>query len=252
VLVLALVACKDRPAPTPTPSQPPIVAADAAPQPAWSDEFARSLLDVRANVSKAWLAAKELRRETLEGERAFPTDPLPALDFTRASNNAIFTGDTRLAREILVPHARFRIVHLDDDPWQIAMLADGMMSEEHEKTKYRAYRRELEMLVRAKYVVIVLGEGKPAVSFDKKITTPAQFDGIALVYEIATTKLLAGIPLHASSKTTRASSTDYYRGPDGAMLELETIVRDQLYDGFEKRAASVKRETYVYMQVDDL
>jgi hypothetical protein len=250
VLAALLIACKSE---RPVSSSPATTTPGDAAIP-WTEDFGNAVLNVRADVSKVMLAVRELRKQ-VEGERQFPEWPLPPLDFTR-QGNAILANERSTAREIITDAANFRIVHHDDDPYYLAMRADGMMSSDEEKAKYRAarYRPAIEQLTRAKVVVVVAGTLKsPVIGLAGRLEEPARFDGMALVYEIATAKLLTGIPLAITGTTNVRldKNATYYRQGDPAILELEHLAREALWTELGKRSPSVKPASIHDFAIDD-
>lgn len=245
--LLALVACRSSEPPQQRPPPPPPTAHDAA-APAWNEALAQALVGPRADVAKAYLAMKALRKMQAEGDLALPDGPLPALDFTHETGDAILSSPPWQAREPITEEPQLRVVHLADDPYRLASLADGVLARDEDKATYRAarFRPALEHLARARHVVFVVGTTATTIH-------PARFDGIALVYELSSTQLLAGIPLHVTGRSeVRASTAGHlFRRLDPVVLDLEARVRDALWDGLRARAPAVKVPALAYVAIDD-
>lgn len=198
-----------------------------------------------------------LRKQVIVDRTKWPKGDLPALDFTKATGNAIVvhTESGRLKDPLssLTGAVPFKLFHLEDDPYRLASAARGIgLNKEEDKAKYRTaeYRSALEQLVRAKYVLFVVGElDEPKVDVAVKSFTAGKLQGAGILYEIESKKLLGGFTIEARNSAKIPTRTGGYTGQalDAVMHDFEENARAALWKALKTRFPSAKISTIVYL-----
>ena len=201
-----------------------------------------------------WAALYYLRKEVNAERAAWPTDEEPELDFRKAEGNAIIvhheSGKHENPFEVLTKGAAFKLFHIEDDPYRLAYSAGDLSAKPEDKAKYRAdqYKPALEQILRAKYAVFIVGKVKQPEVFAGSFT-PGKLEGVGVLYEIESKKLLGGFPLAASSShEVRTRTGDYANQEHDAVLhDFENNARAALWTAIKARFPSVKLPTIVYL-----
>ncbi|MDQ3341869.1 MAG: hypothetical protein M4D80_42525, partial [Myxococcota bacterium] len=220
LVLLALVACKERPAPAPAQPPPP---ADAA------------LLDeaLRSKALEKKVALYGLRSEIkieAESSAPWPTDEVHDLDFRRTGNAIIAYRETGLPFVTASKARPFELLPLVDDPWNAVTYV-----REHADVKLAP---ALEQMVRAKYVLFVMGNQDQPMMLGSSYT-PAKLSATGLLYEIESKKLLGGL----SFRATNTEGLTLKRDNDAAnydtlMSDFETNARTALWTSVKARFSS--------------
>ena len=139
-----------------------------------------------------------LRKQVIVDRAKWPKGDLPGLDFAKATGNAIIvhveSGRLKNPLSTLTGAIPFKLFHLEDDPYRLALSARGIgLGKGEDKAKYHTgqYRPALEHMVRAKYVLFVVGEvDEPQVNVAVKSFTAGKLEGAGTVGSTTTSRLL--------------------------------------------------------------
>ena len=214
------------------------------------EELTSAALEKRQTLSA-------LRKQVIVDRAKWPKGDQPGLDFTKATGNAIIvhveSGRLKNPLSTLTGAIPFKLFHLEDDPYRLALAARGIgLNKEEDKAKYRTaeYRPALEQLVRGKYVLFVVGEvDEPQVNVAAKSFTAGKLEGAGVLYEIEPKKLLGGFAMEARNSATITTRTGGYTGKalDAVMHDFENNARTALWKGLKTRFPSAKIPTIVYL-----
>jgi hypothetical protein len=204
------------------------------------------------------VALNALRKEANPDRAQWPKSDVPGLDFTKATGNAIIVHHEsgRHANPfatLTTTGAPFKLFHIEDDPYRLAPAARGIgLPKPEDKAKFRTdrYKPALEHIARAKYALFVVGKvEEPRVDVAVKSFTPGQLEGVALLYEIESKKLLGGFPIEARNSAKITTRTGGYTGQelDAVMHDFENNARAALWKGLKGRFPSAKLPTIVYL-----
>ncbi len=199
-----------------------------------------------------------LRKQVIVDPAKWPRGDVPALDFTKATGNAIIvhaeSGQLKNPLSTVTGAVPFKLFHLQDDPYRLALSARGIgLNKGEDKTKYHTdqYRPALEQMVRAKYVLFVVGElDEPKVDvIGMKSFTAGKLEGAAILYEIESKKPLGGFAIEARNSAKITTRTGNYTGQalDAVMHDFENNARASLWKGLKARFPSAKIPTIVYL-----
>ncbi len=222
-------------------------------------------VSLAADLLEALTSAALEKRQTLGAQRKqvivdrtkWPKNDLSGLDFTKATGNAIIvhteSGRLKDPLSTLTGAVPFKLFHLEDDPYRLAVAARGIgLAKGEDKAKYHTaqYRPTLEHMVRAKYVLFVVGElDEPRISALDKTFTGGKLEGAGVLYEIESKKLLGGFTIEARNSAKIITRIGGYSGQalDAAMHDLENNARGALWKGLKTRFPSAKIPTIVYL-----
>ena len=198
-----------------------------------------------------------LRKQVIVDRAKWPKGDVPGLDFTTATGNAILvhaeSGRLKDPLTVLTNAVPFKLFHLEDDPYRLALAARGIgLGKGEDKASYRTakHRQTLEHLVRAKYVVFVVGElNEPKMNMTLKSFTAGKFEGAGILYEIESKKPLGGFSIEAGNSAKVTTRTRGYSGQelDAVMHDFENNARAALWKGLKTRFPSAKIPTVVYL-----
>jgi len=198
-----------------------------------------------------------LRKEVIVDRTKWPKGDVPGLDFTKATGNAIIvhaeSGRLSNPFSTLTNAVPFKLFHLEDDPYRLALAARGIgLGKPEDKAKYRAdkYKPALEHIARARYVLFIVAElDEPKVDVAVKSFTAGRLDGAGVLYEIESKKLLGGFPIEARNSAKITTRTGDYTGQalDAVMHDFENNARAALWKGLKARFPSAKLPTIVYL-----
>lgn len=198
-----------------------------------------------------------LRKQVNVDRTKWPKGDLPGLDFTKATGNAIIvhaeSGRLKDPTAMLTGAVPFKLFHLEDDPYRLVPAARGIgLAKGEDKAKYHTaqYRPTLEQIVRAKYVLFVIGElVEPRTSALDKTFSGGKFEGVGMLYEIESKKLLGGFAIEAMNSAKITTRTGGYTGQalDAVMHDFENNARAALWKGLKSRFPSAKIPTIVYL-----
>ena len=252
-VLLAVAACKGEEAQKPTAAGAPPAVAEATPVASKPDPFE----DLSSAAFSKWAALYRLRKEVSLDRTAWPSDQEPELDFRKDAGNAIIVHHESARHEDpldgLTKGAAFKLFHLEDDPYRLAQAAGDYSARSEDKAKYRTgkYKPALEHIVRATYVVYVVGKvQQPRVDFAAtRSFSPGKLEGAGVLYEIESKKLLGGFPLEARSSDKVSTRTDdsTARAQDAVLHDFENNARDALWKALKARFPSVRLPTIVYL-----
>lgn len=222
-------------------------------------------ISLAADLFEALTSAALEKRQTLSALRKqgnvdrakWPKGDLPGLDFTKATGNAIIvhaeSGRLKDPLSTLTGAVPFKLFHMEDDPYRLALSARGIgLAKGEDKAKYHTaqYRPTLEHMVRAKYVLFVVGElAEPRISALDKTFTAGKLEGAGMLYEIESKKLLGGFAIEARNSAKITTRIGGYNGQalDAVMHDLENNARGALWKGLKTRFPSAKIPTIVYL-----
>ena len=198
-----------------------------------------------------------LRKQVIVDRTKWPKSDLSGLDFTKVTGNAIIvhteSGRLKDPLSTLTGAVPFKLFHLEDDPYRLALSARGIgLAKGEDKAKYHTaqYRPTLEHMVRAKYVLFVVGElDEPRISAFEKSFTAGKLEGAGMLYEIESKKLLGGFAIEARNSAKITARTGGYTGQalDAVMHDFENNARAALWKGLKTRFPSAKIPTIVYL-----
>lgn len=218
---------------------------------------ADALEDLTSAALEKRQALGALRKQVMVDRAKWPKGDLPGLDFTKATGNAIIvhTESGRLKDPLssLTGAVPFKLFHLEDDPYRLALSARGIgLATGEDKAKYHTaqYKPALGHMVRAKYVLFVVGElDEPKVDVAVKRFTAGKLEGAGILYEIESKKLLGGFAIEARNSAKITTHTGNYSGQvlDAVMHDLENNARAELWKGLKTRFSSAKIPTIVYL-----
>ena len=203
------------------------------------------------------VALNALRKEVNLDRAQWPKGDVPGLDFTKAGNAIVVHHESgRRANPFATLTATgppFKLFHIEDDPYRLAPAARGIgLSKPEDKVKFRAdkYRPALEHIARAKYALFVVGKvEEPQVDVVAKSFRGGRLDGVAVLYEIESKKLLGGFTVEARNSPKITARTGGYTGQelDAVMHDFESNARAALWKGLTARFPSARRPTIVYL-----
>ena len=204
------------------------------------------------------VALNALRKEANPDRAQWPKGDVPGLDFTKATGNAIVVHHESGQRAnpfatLTTTGAPFRLFHIEDDPYRLAPAARGIgLPKPEDKVKFRTdrYKPALEHIARAKYALFVVGKvEEPRVDVVAKSFSGGTLDGVAVLYEIESKKLLGGFPIEARNSAKIATRTGGYTGQelDAVMHDFENNARAALWKALKARFPSAKIPTIVYL-----
>ena len=204
------------------------------------------------------VALNALRKETNPDRAQWPKGDVPGLDFTKATGNAIIVHHESGQRAnpfatLTTSGAPFKLFHLEDDPYRLALAARGIgLSKPEDKAKYRTeqYKPALAHIARAKYALFIVGKvEEPRVDVAVKSFSGGRLDGVAVLYEIEAKKLLGGFPIEARNSAKVTSRTGGYTGQelDAVMHDFENNARAAVWQGLKARFPSARLPTIVYL-----
>ena len=198
-----------------------------------------------------------LRKQVISDRAKWPKGDVPTLDFTKATGNAVIvhaeSGQLKNPLSSLTNAVPFKLFHIEDDPYRLALAARGIgLAKGEDKSKYQSerHRPALEQLVRAKYVLFVVGElDEPKVDVTVKSFKPGKFEGDGILYEIETKKPVGGFAIEARNSAKITTRTGNYTGQalDAVMHDFENNAREALWKGIKTRFPSAKLPTIVYL-----
>jgi hypothetical protein len=198
-----------------------------------------------------------LRKEVIVDRAKWPKGEVRGLDFTKETGNAIIvhaeSGRLNNPLSTLTNAVPFKLFHIEDDPYRLALAARGIgLAKPEDKAKYRTgkYRPALEHIARAKYVLFVVGElEEPRIDLGGKSFTPARLEGAGVLYEIGSKTLLGGFPVAARNSSKITTRTGDYTGQalDAVMHDFEKNAREVLWKELKARFPSAKIPTIVYL-----
>ena len=204
------------------------------------------------------VALNELRKELSVDRAGWPKEDVPGLDFTKETGNAIVVHHESGRHSdplggALTGAPPFKLFHIEDDPYRLAMAARGIgLAKPEDKAKFRTdkYKPALEHMTRAKYAVFVVGKvEEPRVDVAVKSFSAGRLEGTGLLYEIESKKLLGGFPIEAGNSDKIRTRTGGYTGQelDAVMHDFENNARESLWKGLKARFPSAKTPTIVYL-----
>jgi hypothetical protein len=246
-VLLALVACK---------AEEPQKGAGAAGKPAAAAAESGKPDPLEDAVRGKRAAVFFLRKEVVADAAAWPKDKEPELDFGKQTGNAIVvhaeSGRHADPLDSLTRGAAFKLFHIEDDPYRLAFRAYSFLNEPEEQAKYRTaeYKPALEQLIRAKYVLFVVGKvEQPQVAFAAtKSFTPGRLEAAAVLYEIESKKLLGGFPLEArNSDKVNAAADSNTQAQEAVLRDFENNAREALWKGLKGRFPSAKVPAIAYL-----
>ena len=202
-----------------------------------------------------------LRKQVKVDRAKWPKGDLSGLDLTKATGNAIIvhteSGRLKDPTTMLTGAVPFKLFHLEDDPYRLVIAARGIgLAKGEDKAKYHTaqYRPTLELMVRAKYVLFVVGElDEPRISALDKSFTGGKLEGAGMLYEIESKKLLGGFAIEAKNSTKVTTRTGGYTGQalDAVMHDFENNARAALWKGLKTRFPTAKIPTIVYLNSNE-
>ncbi len=198
-----------------------------------------------------------LRKQVIVDRAKWSKVDVPGLDFTTATGNAIIvhaeSGRLKDPLTVLTDAVPFKLFHLEDDPYRLALSARGIgLTKGQDKAMYRTakHRQTLEHMVRAKYVVFVVGElNEPKMNMTSKSFTAGKLEGAGILYEIDSKKPLGGFSIEAGNSPKVTTRVGGYTGQelDAVMHDFENNARAALWKGLKSRFPSAKIPTIAYL-----
>ena len=243
LVLLALVACKTSDAPAP----PPAPAPQPAPTPPGAERAVELIDDATSfKALEKKVQLYELRRELrveAEASTPWPTADVPGLDFTKSGNAIVAYKETGMPFVTISKARPFELLPLEDDPFRATSHVRGIgVRDGAPETEYRdvKYQPALEQMIRAKYVVFVMGnQDQPITAGD--IFLPARLSATCLLYEIETKQLLGGVQITATNTAElKLKKGDEDGNLERLMTDFEHNARTALWSALKARFPSVK------------
>lgn len=202
-------------------------------------------------------ALSALRKQVIVDRAKWPNGEVRGLDFTKETGSAIMVHaeSGRLSNPLssLTNAVPFKLFHIEDDPYRLALAARGVgLSKPEDKSQYRTakYKPALEHIARARYVLFVVAElTEPRIDLGGRAFTSGRLEGSCVLYEIKSKTLLGGFPIEARNSAKITTRTGDYTGQalDAVMHDFEKNARDALWKGLRARFPSAKIPTIVYL-----
>ena len=216
------------------------------------------LEDLSFSALEKRVALNALRKEANPDRAQWPKADVPGLDFTKGTGNAIIVHHESGQRAnpfatLTTSGAPFKLFHLEDDPYRLALAARGIgLPKPEDKAKFctEKYKPALEHIARTKYALFIVGKvEEPRVDVAVKSFSGGRLDGVAVLYEIESKKLLGGFPIEARNSAKVTSRTGGYTGQelDAIMHDFENNARAALWQSLKARFPSAKLPTIVYL-----